>query len=180
MKRGYGPFSELPAQAATGGHFTGLTGTSVPPSTFRSAFFPGVGYSAPSTFQTTPCRKDRPRAKADPQRLSAVTYDVDLVEMKCTLPPAQPKEAPRTSGSAFLFIGLIYANLSAAVAYLLGAHLGVVALAYVLGGGVAALVSSLIHAMLQKRAALVDAPQSPEHQRETLGSDHACEIAKAK
>lgn len=180
MKRGFGPFPELPAQAATGGHFTGLTGTPVPPSTFRSAFLPGVGYSAPSTFQTTPCRKGRPRAKADPQRLSAVTYDVDLVEMKCTLPPAQSKEEPRTGSSAFLFIGLIYANLSAAVAYLLGAHLGVVALAYVMGGGVAAMVSSLIHAMLQRRATRADAPQPPEHLRENLGSDDACEIAKAK
>lgn len=180
MKRGYGPFSELPAQAATGGHFTGLTGTPVPPGTFRSAFLPGVGYSAPATFQTTPCRKGRPRAKADPQRLSAVTYDVDLVEMKCTLPPAQPKEARRTNSSAFLFIGLIYANLSAAVVYLLGAHLGVVALAYILGGGVAAMVSSLIHAMLHRRAALVDAPQSPEHHSENPGPDHARDIAKAK
>tara|TARA_R110002126_G_scaffold227849_1_gene372390 strand:- start:8993 stop:9295 length:303 start_codon:yes stop_codon:yes gene_type:complete len=100
--------------------------------------------------------------------------------MKCTLPPAQPKEAPRTNSSAFLFIGLIYANLSAAVVYLLGAHLGVVALAYVLGGGVAAMVSSLIHAMLHRRAALVDAPQSPEHRSENPGPDHACDIAKAK
>ncbi len=180
MKRGFGPFFMLPARADTRGHFTGLTGTPVPPSTFRSAFLPCEGYDASAAFQTAQGRRRRSHTKADPQRLSGVTYDVDQVEMKYTLPPIVTKREPGPGIWAFLFIGLIYANLSAAVIFLLGGHLGLVALAYVLGGVVATMVSILVHGMLQRRATLADAPEHPEHQRDTPAPGRIRETAKAK
>ncbi|KEJ95763.1 hypothetical protein SUH3_19830 [Pseudosulfitobacter pseudonitzschiae] len=112
--------------------------------------------------------------------MSAVTYDVDQVEMKYALPPVATKQPPGPGIWAFLFIGLIYANLSAAVIFLLGGHLGLVALAYVLGGGVATMVSILVHAMLQRRATLAEAPEHPEDQRNTSAPGRICETAKAK
>ncbi|ASM74934.1 MULTISPECIES: hypothetical protein [Roseobacteraceae] len=180
MKIGYGPSSNLPAKAEARDHSTALTGTHLPKNSFRSAFlFCSRGDTAPAGQQNN-AETGTPRTKADPERLSAVSYDVDLIEIDCAPPPVVKTEKPKTSISAFLFIGLIYANLSAAVAFLLGASLGTVALTYVLGGGVAAVVSSVIHAMLQRSATSEDEHGKRKSRHEPHARSQRCETAKAK